>query len=80
MIQTLEAIVDETGKIKLLTEVHLKKNRRALVTILDEEPKRTKSSKKENLRTVFDKMRGVEMFRRIENVSEWQRNMRDEWE
>ena len=37
MIQTLEAVVDETGKIKLLTEVHLKKNRRALVTILDEE-------------------------------------------
>lgn len=26
MIQTLEAIVDETGKIRLLTEVHLKKN------------------------------------------------------
>jgi len=39
MIQTLEAVVDETGKIKLLTEVHLKKKRRALVTILDEEPK-----------------------------------------
>ena len=39
MIQTLEAIVDETGKIRLLTEVHLKKKRRALVTILDEEPK-----------------------------------------
>lgn len=39
MIQTLEAVVDETGKIKLLTEVHLKKSRRALVTILDEEPK-----------------------------------------
>ena len=39
MIQTLEAIVDETGKIRLLTEIHLKKSRRALVTILDEEPK-----------------------------------------
>ncbi|MBS1794864.1 MAG: hypothetical protein JSS81_13475 [Acidobacteria bacterium] len=39
MIQTLEAVVDETGKIRLLTAVHLKKNRRALVTILDEEPK-----------------------------------------
>lgn len=39
MIQTLEAVVDETGKIKLLAQVHLKKKRRALVTILDEEPK-----------------------------------------
>ncbi len=78
MIQTLEAIVDETGKIRLLTEVHLKKSRRALVTILDEEPKEAKVSKKENLRTVFDKMRGVEMFRGIGNVSEWQRNLRDD--
>jgi hypothetical protein len=39
MIQTLEAVVDETGKIRLLTEIHLKESRRALVTILDEEPK-----------------------------------------
>lgn len=39
MIQTLEAIVDEDGKIKLLTKIHLKESRRALVTILDEKPK-----------------------------------------
>lgn len=39
MIQTLEAVVDEEGKIKLLTEIHLKESRRALVTILDEKPK-----------------------------------------
>jgi len=39
MIQTHEAIADKTGKIRLLTEIHLKKSRRALVTILDEEPK-----------------------------------------
>ncbi len=80
MIQTLEAIVDETGKIRLLTEVHLKKKRRALVTILDEEPKASETSKKENLRAVFAKMREVEMFRGIEDVSEWQRSLRDEWE
>ena len=78
MIQTLEAIVDETGKIKLLTEIHLKKSRRALVTILDEEPKEAKASKKENLRAVFGKMRDVEMFGGIENVSERRRNLRDE--
>ena len=39
MIQTLEAVVDKTGKISLLGEVNLTKSRRALVTILDEEPK-----------------------------------------
>ena len=80
MIQTLEAVVDTTGKIRLLTKIHLKQSRRALVTILDEEPKEKQVSKKENLRSVFDKMRGLEMFRGIENVSQWQRNMRDEWE
>ena len=80
MIQTLEAIVDETGKIRLLTEIHLKQSRRALVMILDEKPKTSKTSKKENLRAVFGKMRGIKMFRNIENVSQWQRNLRDEWE
>lgn len=80
MIQTLEAIVDETGKIRLLKEIHLKESRRALVTILDEEPKEVKASKKENLRAVFDKMSEVEMFRGIEDVSDWQRSLRDEWE
>jgi len=80
MLENLEAIVNETGKIRLVTEIHLKKSRRALVTILDEEPREAKASKKENLRTVFGKMRGVEMFRGIENVNEWQRNLRDEWE
>lgn len=38
MIQTLEAIVDKTGKVNLLTEIRLKENRRAIVTILDESP------------------------------------------
>ncbi len=39
MIQTFEAVIDETGKIILSEEVNLKKKRRALVIILDEEPK-----------------------------------------
>ncbi len=38
MIQTVEAIVDKTGKVNLLTEIRLKENRRAIVTILDEVP------------------------------------------
>ncbi len=31
MIETLEAIVDETGKIRLLAEIRLEKSRHALV-------------------------------------------------
>ena len=38
MIQTIEAIIDENGKVHLLESVHLPKARRALVTILEDEP------------------------------------------
>lgn len=78
-MQTIEAIVDERGKISLLEDVRLKKRRRALVTILDEEPKEVAGSQKENLRAVFGKMRKVEMFRNVDNVSDWQKSLRDEW-
>lgn len=80
MIQTLEAIVNEAGQISLLTEVRLKTSRRALVTILDEEPKIPAASKKENLRAAFGKMQEAAMFRGIEDVRVWQKTLRDEWE
>jgi hypothetical protein len=38
MIQTVEAVVDERGQVRLLEEVRLAGVRRALVTILDETP------------------------------------------
>lgn len=38
MIQTLEAVVDETGRVRLLEAIRLPACRRALVTILQEEP------------------------------------------
>ena len=38
MIQTLEAVIDERGRVRLLMPVHLSTARRALVTILEEEP------------------------------------------
>jgi len=38
MIQTVEAVVDEQGKVRLLEAVQLSVPRRALVTILDEGP------------------------------------------
>lgn len=44
IIQTIEAIVSETGTVKLLTEIHLSESRRALVTILEEEPKASETA------------------------------------
>jgi hypothetical protein len=38
MIQTFEAIIDEQGQVRLLETVTLPATRRALVTVLDEEP------------------------------------------
>jgi predicted DNA-binding antitoxin AbrB/MazE fold protein len=38
MIQIVEAIIDENGKVHLLESVSLQEARRALVTILEEEP------------------------------------------
>ena len=38
MIRTIEAIIDEHGTVKLLETVQLATPRRALVTILEEEP------------------------------------------
>jgi hypothetical protein len=38
MIQTVEAIIEPDGKVLLLEPVELKEPRRALVTILEDEP------------------------------------------
>jgi len=38
MIQTIEAIVDEHGTVRLLEPLHLDRRHRALVTILADEP------------------------------------------
>ena len=38
MIQTIEAVIDEQGKVQLLQNVKLSQARRALVTILEEKP------------------------------------------
>ncbi len=80
MYETLEAIVNDEGTISLLTETRLKSGSRALVTILDEAPKVPATSQKDRLRAVFTKMEKVEMFRGIEDVKAWQKELRDEWE
>jgi hypothetical protein len=38
MIQTVEAVIDEHGVVRLLEKVHVAVARRALVTILEDEP------------------------------------------
>jgi hypothetical protein len=38
MSQTIDAVIDEDGAVRLLKPVHLSGSRRALVTILDELP------------------------------------------
>jgi hypothetical protein len=38
MIQTVEAVIDQNGKVELLESITLPTSRRALVTILEEEP------------------------------------------
>lgn len=43
MIKTIEAIIDEHGRVRLLEEVRLPAARRALVTILEEAPRRDQS-------------------------------------
>ncbi len=80
MMQTVEAEINVDGTVTLLEPLRVRVKTKALVTVLGEESNQAKASKKENLRAIFGKMRGVEMFRGIENVSQWQRNLRDEWE
>jgi hypothetical protein len=38
VIQTVEALIDVDGSVRLLESIHLSAARRALVTILDERP------------------------------------------
>ena len=38
MLQAVEGIIDEEGKLRILGKVNLPKSRRVIITILDEEP------------------------------------------
>ena len=79
-MQTVEAIIDKTGKVKLLTEIRLPERRRALLTILDEEPQVAEDSKKEKLFKAFKKAQEAELFKDIEDPVEWQKKLRNEWD
>lgn len=79
-MQTVEAIVGKTGKVKLLKEIRLPESRRALLTILDEEPQDSAELKKERLFAAFEKLAEKDIFPDIDDPVEWQRKLRDEWE
>jgi len=38
MLQTIEAVIDEKGNLRILEPIELPKMRRAIITILNEEP------------------------------------------
>jgi hypothetical protein len=42
MMRTIEAVIDKNGNVQLLENIHLPQARRALLTILDDEPKQIK--------------------------------------
>lgn len=79
-MQTIEAIIDTNGMVRLLTDIRLPHDRRAILTILDEEPKDIVVSKKERLLRAFKEAQKADLFKDIDDPSEWQRNLRNEWE
>lgn len=79
-MQTVEAIINKTGKVQLLKEIRLPESRRALLTILDEEPQDSPEAKKERLFAAFEELAKKDIFPTIDDPVEWQRKLRDEWE
>jgi hypothetical protein len=67
----------EHGVIHLPKEFEEYDNAVARVTVTLEP---TETSQKEKLAALFAKMRGVKMFENIENPTEWQKKLRDEWD
>lgn len=84
VMQTVEAVIESTGAVRLLGKVKLSKSRRALVTILDEEPidavQLSSKQKKDKLIEAFKKAQEANIFRDIDDPVEWQRKLRDEWD
>ena len=83
-MQTVEAIIDANGIVRLLTDIRLTKERRAIVTILDEEPKESRpddkaAERKKKLVAAFKEAEKIGLFKDIQDPVEWQRKLRDEW-
>ncbi len=79
-MRTVEAIIDKRGKVKLLSEIELPESRRALLTILDEEPNVADPSNREKLLRALKKAQEADLFKDIDDPVEWQRRLRNEWD
>ncbi len=76
-MQTVEAIIGTMGIVKVLSHYRLPKDRKALVTILDEEAIETTSQrfkdKKEQLIGAFKKAQEANIFRDIDDPAKTER-------
>lgn len=84
-MQTVEAIIEATGAVRLLSDVRPSKRSRALVTILDEEPRGedryiTSIQKRAQLLSAFKRAQETNIFRDIADPSDWKRKLRNEWD
>jgi hypothetical protein len=61
MSQTIDAIIDEHGSVRLLKPIQLSEARRALVTILDDQPVRSEAELDDGYRAMAqDQVREAE--------------------
>jgi predicted DNA-binding antitoxin AbrB/MazE fold protein len=77
MLQTVEAIIDEKGVLRILDSVDLPKKRRVIVTILNEEPtKETLDRALQNQKIVAMEQKHAEGYARHpskkDEFSEWE--------
>jgi len=79
-MQTVEAIIEASGSVKLLSRVRLPGDRKALLTILDEEPDSPSRTQRERLLRAFKNARSAKLFSNIKDPVEWQKRLRDEWD
>lgn len=79
-MQTVEAIIEASGSVKLLSRIRLPGDRKALLTILDEEPDSPSRTQRERLLRAFKNARSAKLFSNIKDPVEWQKRLRDEWD
>ena len=69
----------ERGTIKLPKELGEYNNAQARVILLLDKPINL-SDKKGRLEKIFQAMEGVSMFSKIEDPTQWQKDIRNEWD
>lgn len=72
--------VIEKGNIKLPKNLGNSYNHVSARVILLFDEKENKPSQKEALRAAFDDLNKVNAFSTVDNPTEWQKKLRDEWE